>query len=489
MPWFAGHLGKASGPRPECVESFRTRGIPGRRRTPGWDEVGEGLPVTGDRHYDAGPPGASTARHSAAEEARVPDTDGQAGAPVDDPTPETPTAADAAAPAQEAAASTGELVPGDHGATADPAPLDTPVPWPWIGIAVALFVAALAARLATVGRRRRPVDDGLTASDAEPLPSDHDSDPSDASAAPPTSGLAARLQDRLERTRSAFRAGLDALMGRDTIDEAALEGLEDALLLADVGVGTAEHLTGAIRARLGGQQADVEVLRATLREEMLALLQGVEASRPVPRPVDDGPFVLLVVGVNGSGKTTTIGKLASRWTKAGHGVILGAADTFRAAAGDQLAVWAERAGCPIVQHPEGADPAAVAFETMDRAGADGRDLVLIDTAGRLQNARPLMEQLTKIRKVLHKKAEGAPHETWLVIDGTMGQNALQQARAFHDATPLTGVVVTKLDGTAKGGMVLAIAKELGLPVRFIGVGEQPDDLRPFDATAFVDALV
>lgn len=359
-----------------------------------------------------------------------------------------------------------------------PVPADTveaPLAWPWVALGVALLLGVVASWLA----RRRPPPavavDPLTVEPLRPAP--------DPVVAP------AGLWDRLSKTRAAFRGSLDALLGRDRIDDEALEALEDALLLADVGVSTAERLVAAVRDRVGRGGADGDALRDVLREEMLTMLRAVDTDVAAPRPVDGGPFVLLVVGVNGSGKTTSIGKLAARFTRDGHRVVLGAADTFRAAAADQLAVWAERAGAVLVRDEEGADPAAVAYAAMERAAADGADVVFVDTAGRLQNARPLMEQLGKIRRVLCKKVPGAPHETWLVIDGTMGQNALAQARAFHDATPLSGVVVTKLDGTAKGGMVLAIAQELKLPVRWIGVGEQVDDLRPFDPDAFVEALL
>lgn len=421
----------------------------------------------------------------------MPDTDAQAAEPVEG-------AGQTAAPvvaAQEPADAASEGVQGAPDAVPQPVqaaveevpdgpdPVAEPeVPWPWVGVGGALLLAALAAFLARGRTRGVLKDDSLRAdedvlSQAAPAPSE----------APV--GIGAQLRSRLERTRSAFRSGLDALLGRETIDEEALEALEDALLLADVGVPTAERLVGAVRTRLAGAPTDADSLRSTLREEMLALVTSVAVDEVVPRPVDEGPFVLLVVGVNGSGKTTSIGKLAARFGKEGHRVVMGAADTFRAAAADQLAVWAERASCRIVRQDEGADPASVAFAAAEAALSDGADVLLVDTAGRLQNARPLMEQLTKIKRVLGKKVAGAPHETWLVIDGTMGQNALAQARAFHEATPLTGVIVTKLDGTAKGGMVLAIAQELGLPVRFIGVGEQVDDLRPFDPEAFVDALL
>ena len=220
---------------------------------------------------------------------------------------------------------------------------------------------------------------------------------------------------------------------------------------------------------------------------MADLLRSVD--RPVIAPPSEGPTVILIVGVNGSGKTTSIGKLAARHVREGRSVVLAAADTYRAAAVDQLAVWADRAGAALVRGPEGADPASVAHAAIEQAIGRGADLVIVDTAGRLQTARPLMEQLGKVRKVIARKVPGAPHATWLVIDGTMGQNALAQARAFHEAAPLSGVIVTKLDGTAKGGMILAIAAELGLPVAFVGIGEKVDDLRPFEAGAFVASLV
>jgi fused signal recognition particle receptor len=195
-----------------------------------------------------------------------------------------------------------------------------------------------------------------------------------------------------------------------------------------------------------------------------------------------------VVGVNGSGKTTTIGKLAARLVRDGRKVLLAAGDTYRAAAAEQLEVWAERAGADIVRHKDGSDPGAVVYDALEAAKARGHDVVIIDTAGRLQTRKPLMDQLAKVRRVISKKIGDAPHETLLVVDGTMGQNAMSQARQFNEATPLTGVVVTKLDGTAKGGMILGLASELGLPVKLIGIGEQVDDLRDFEPDAFVEAL-
>jgi len=222
-----------------------------------------------------------------------------------------------------------------------------------------------------------------------------------------------------------------------------------------------------------------------LKDQIRALLEGVVGTLTQP---EERPWVIMMVGVNGSGKTTTIGKLAARLVSEGRSVLLAAADTYRAAAAEQLQVWAERAGADILRYPEGSDPGAVAHDALDSAIAKGHDVVIVDTAGRLQTRKPLMQQLSKIRRVIAKKVPTGPHETLLVLDGTIGQNALSQAVRFNEATPLTGVVVTKLDGTAKGGMLLSIAAELQLPVKLIGIGEQIDDLRDFDAESFVEAL-
>jgi fused signal recognition particle receptor len=301
-------------------------------------------------------------------------------------------------------------------------------------------------------------------------------EPRPAAPTPARPGIAALLRDALGRSRDTLRAGLDRLWGRP-LDAAALDTVEESLLRADVGVPTTARLLERVR------QADE--LEVALRSEMLSILLRVD--RPFDPP--DHLWVVLVVGVNGSGKTTTIGKLAARLGAAGRKVLVAAADTYRAAAAEQLAIWAERAGAGIVMLNEGADPGAVAFRAVERARAEGYDVVLVDTAGRLQTRKPLMEQLSKIRRVLDKAETGAPHETLLVLDATIGQNALSQAKLFHEATPITGAVVTKLDGTAKGGMVLAIASELGVPVVLVGLGEKIDDLREFDPRAFVDGLI
>jgi len=252
-----------------------------------------------------------------------------------------------------------------------------------------------------------------------------------------------------------------------------------------VGVETATRIIDRVRQAAAVGEATPEGLRSAMKAEMRAILSGVDSSWSQPA---EGPWVILVVGVNGSGKTTTIGKLAARFKRSGKSVLLAAADTYRAAAAEQLTVWAERAGVDIVALAEGSDPGAVVYDAMSVATQREIDVVIVDTAGRLQTQKPLMEQLSKIRRVIQKRVEAGPHETILVLDGTIGQNGLSQARKFNEATPLTGVAVTKLDGTAKGGMVLTVAAELGLPVKLVGIGEQLDDLKDFDAEAFVDAL-
>jgi len=350
-----------------------------------------------------------------------------------------------------------------------------------IGGAVAL-AALLAIGVAFRSRRAAPAGSGALTAGASP-----DEVPTVVDAADPPEQAATaldRFRVALQRSRSALQHGLDRFLGKPD-DEAALDVLEEALLRADVGVRTTGQLVDRVRAAAQAAGADPEVLRGVLREQMLQLVRGVRT----PLADAGSPLVILVVGVNGSGKTTTIGKLANRYTAAGRKVMLAAADTYRAGAAEQLAVWAERAGADLVRGDEGADPSSVVYKALEGAQRDGHDVVLVDTAGRLQTRRPLMEQLAKMRRVIDKHVPGAPHETLLVLDGTMGQNGMSQAQLFHAATPLTGVVVTKLDGSARGGMVLAISTELSLPVKLVGLGEQADDLRDFDPAAFVDALL
>ncbi len=301
--------------------------------------------------------------------------------------------------------------------------------------------------------------------------------------APAGPTLFERMRSALGTSRAALQERFDALLGR-TVDDSALDELEDVLLLADVGVNTAtelvEDLRGALKDGVEGPELRAR-LKGGIRQRLVAVHQ------PMGTP-GDGLFVVLVVGVNGSGKTTTIGKLASRYRDQGHRVLLAAADTYRAGAADQLAAWAERTGADLVRLEEGSDPGAVVYQAMERAVARAYDVVIVDTAGRLQTSKPLMEELSKLRRVIGKHCEDAPHETLLVLDGTMGQNGLSQAALFDKATPLSGVVVTKLDGTAKGGMILTISAEMSLPVKLIGIGEGVDDLRDFEPEAFVDVL-
>jgi fused signal recognition particle receptor len=295
-----------------------------------------------------------------------------------------------------------------------------------------------------------------------------------------------RMRVGLAKTQTALVGRIDALLGgRQRVDAELLEELEEILITADFGMKTTQDLVGSLEKRCAGGNAAPAALRDFLKEEIRQRLR-LEAA-----PLDlaaGAPFVIMVVGVNGVGKTTTIGKLARQFAAQGKKVVLGAGDTFRAAAAEQLAIWGERAGVDVVRHAEGADPAAVAFDAAKAAVARGADMLILDTAGRLHTKVNLMEELKKIRRVLSREIPGAPHETLLVLDATTGQNALVQARLFRDAVAVSGIALTKLDGTAKGGVVVAIGAELGLPVRFVGIGEGVDDLRPFDADLFVDAL-
>jgi len=295
-------------------------------------------------------------------------------------------------------------------------------------------------------------------------------------AAPPID----RLRQGLLATRRRLAAELEAALRRGATEpEGALKELEEALVAADVGVRNSAELVARVRTRVGG--ADV---RQALREEIEAILGVVEEPTPSTRP-----WVVLVTGVNGVGKTTTIGKLAARHAAAGRSVLLVAGDTFRAAAIDQLAVWAERTGAELVRQAPGANPSAVVFDGMKAALARAVDVVLIDTAGRLHTRTNLMEELAKVRRVIAREVPGAPHETLLVLDATTGQNAIAQARTFSEALGVTGIILTKLDGTARGGVAIAIREQTGIPIRYVGVGEGTEDLRPFDAHQFVLALL
>ena len=305
----------------------------------------------------------------------------------------------------------------------------------------------------------------------------------EAPAPPPAVAAPARLRDRLRRTSEALVGRLAQLAEGRRVDAALLAELEKLLFGADLGVKTAESLlaTGARRPR-----AAIPSGALVLRAAILAKLERAQADPGLQ--LAGKPHVILVLGVNGSGKTTSNGKLAGRYRAEGREVILGAADTFRAAAIDQLQIWGQRIGCEVIAGTPGSDPSAVAFDTLKAAKARGADVAIIDTAGRLQTKRPLMEELGKLRRVIGREIEGAPHETLLVLDANTGQNALSQAALFSEVAPLTGLVLTKLDGTAKGGVIVGLADAFGIPVRFVGVGEAAEDLRDFSAEEFVEAL-
>ncbi|HLZ89106.1 MAG TPA: signal recognition particle-docking protein FtsY [Puia sp.] len=300
------------------------------------------------------------------------------------------------------------------------------------------------------------------------------------------------LNQGLQKTKEGFLTRLTkAVAGKSTVDEEVLDNLEDALVSADVGIDTTVQIIKQIEKRVARDKyINTSELNGLLQEEIENILvePKEQSYRDFSTPSGSKPYVILVVGVNGVGKTTTIGKLAYNFKKAGKSVLLGAADTFRAAAVDQLTIWSERVGVPIIKQGMGADPGAVAFDTVQSGVARGADVVIIDTAGRLHNKAYLMEELSKISRVVKKIMPDAPHEVLLVLDGSTGQNALEQARQFTAATEVTSLAITKLDGTAKGGVVLAIANQFRIPVKFIGVGEKMEDLLVFDKHEFVDSL-
>lgn len=300
-------------------------------------------------------------------------------------------------------------------------------------------------------------------------------------------GLFDRLKSGLKKTKDGLVGRIDALvLGKKEIDADTLEELEEILITSDIGVKTTVELVRTLEQRLGRNELkDGEALRRALKEEILSRLKTHHSSLDIG---SHSPFVLLVIGVNGVGKTTTIGKLASRFTAEGSKVLLAAADTFRAAAAEQLTTWGERSGVDVIRHKEGADPSAVVFDACKAALARQVDILIIDTAGRLHTKVNLMEEMKKIRRVIAREIPGAPHETLLVVDAATGQNALSQAKLFKEAAYVSGIALTKLDGTAKGGIVVAVSHEFALPVRFIGVGEAIDDLRDFDPQEFTDAL-
>lgn len=300
------------------------------------------------------------------------------------------------------------------------------------------------------------------------------------------------LDEGLQKTKESFFSKVTkAIAGKSTVDEEVLDDLEEALVTADVGIDTTVAIIDRIEKRVARDKyLNTSDLNRILQEEIEDILVDAPAanSYAFDRDLPSKPYVILVVGVNGVGKTTTIGKLAHNFKSAGKSVLLGAADTFRAAAVDQLTIWSERTGVPIVKQAMGSDPAAVAFDSVQSALSRGSDVVLIDTAGRLHNKAHLMDELSKIKRSVQKVIPGAPHEVLLVLDGSTGQNALEQAKHFTAATDVTALAITKLDGTAKGGIVLAIANQFKIPVKFIGVGEKMEDLLVFDKHEFVDSL-
>lgn len=324
-----------------------------------------------------------------------------------------------------------------------------------------------------------------------PVPEPVPAQPPEVPTAPPapTEGLLSRMRAGLSKTRSNLTEGLTSLFtGGKRLDDALLEEIETRLLMADVGVEATQAIIDGLTSELGRQElVDSDRVMDTLSHQMTALLQACE--QPLEIPTDTRPFVILVVGVNGVGKTTTIGKLANRFKQSGHKVMLAAGDTFRAAAVEQLQRWGERNEVPVVAQHTGADSASVIHDAVEAARARGVDVLIADTAGRLHTQSNLMSELSKIKRVIAKLDPEAPHEVMLVVDGGTGQNALNQANQFNEAVKLTGLTVTKLDGTAKGGIVFAMAKQLGIPIRYIGIGEGAEDLRTFRAEPFVSGLL
>ncbi|HIJ40043.1 MAG TPA: signal recognition particle-docking protein FtsY [Deltaproteobacteria bacterium] len=301
-------------------------------------------------------------------------------------------------------------------------------------------------------------------------------------------GLFRRLRTGLSRTRSTFSGRMDRLfLGRKEITEDLLDELEEILFTSDIGVATTQELIASMKEKVATKELkDPLKLKSALKDQILSFLDIPEPGVAMPNPGD--PLVIMVVGVNGVGKTTTIGKMASQFIASGKKVMLVAADTFRAAAVEQLSIWGERVGAEVVKQKTGSDASAVVFDALTAAKARKTDVVLIDTAGRLHTKVNLMDELEKIHRVAGRKISGAPHEVWIVLDATTGQNAISQAEVFHQALGLDAIVLTKLDGTAKGGIVVGISRQLGIPIKFIGIGEQVDDLRPFHGREFVEAL-
>jgi len=323
----------------------------------------------------------------------------------------------------------------------------------------------------------------------DPRASEQKPEPPDTDEPANKPGLFARLTKGLKRTRSGFTEGVTSLvLGKKAIDDDVLEEIEALLLMADVGIEATQAIIDDLTQRLKRNQLnDAEALFSALSEDMCSILEP--ASQPLQIPQSDKPFVILMVGINGAGKTTTIGKLAKRFQNEGRSVMLAAGDTFRAAAVEQLQEWGRRNDIPVIAQHTGADSASVIYDALEAAQARNVDVLIADTAGRLHTQSNLMEELKKVHRVMSKLDADAPHEVMIVLDASIGQNAVIQAKQFHDAVAVSGVTLTKLDGTAKGGVIFAIAKQLGIPIRFIGIGESIDDLRDFNARDFVSALL
>ncbi len=372
--------------------------------------------------------------------------------------------------------------------------------WIYLVLAIAVVGVVAIAGLLTRGRRTPPSLDEGAGTDviAPPVEEAAEGAPEVAAGEPAattptlerpegTASRLVRLRQRLAGSQGALGRGLLSLLSRDRLDEDTWESIEDTLLTADLGVAPTQQVVGNLRTRLRVEGGAAPDPRTVLREELMALLDPEADRRLQVSGADGSPGVVLVVGVNGTGKTTTVGKLARILVAQDHSVVLGAADTFRAAAVDQLATWGDRVGVEVVRGPEGGDPASVAFEAVKDGVDRGVDTVIVDTAGRLQNKAGLMDELGKVKRVIEKQAPVT--EVLLVLDATTGQNGLVQAKVFSEVVDVTGIVLTKLDGTAKGGIVVAVQQQLGVPVKLVGLGEGPDDLAPFDPGAFVDALL
>ncbi len=333
--------------------------------------------------------------------------------------------------------------------------------------------------------RRGVPDDAATDADIPPPPGTHGAEPQPEAAQP--RGWLGQLRSGLARSSARLNEGINAIFLRRRLDDDALGELEDLLIASDMGVGVAGEVVAALRRTRFNQEVSPEEVRAALAEEVIRLVEPV--MKPLRVDPAARPFVILVVGVNGSGKTTTIGKLAKQYRDEGKAVLLAAGDTFRAAAVEQLQIWGERAQCPVLTRPTGSDAAGLAYDALMRAREESADLLLIDTAGRLHNKADLMAELQKIVRVLKKVDAAAPHAVLLVLDATVGQNAHAQAEIFRAMVGVTGIVMTKLDGTAKGGVLVSLAEKYGIPIHAIGIGEAAEDLRPFEACAYARSLV